>query len=305
MEIVFVTGQAEVFFSKEIRSHARSPEDAVAALEKQFLDKRARRVNDAVWSELTFDFLRRKREADGQSTRYQAVLADLLTQISQLGEMRTGSRSDDDIASKTLEAVKGIKAFAGICANPPEEVQALHSALRSRALEVDHESIQKGSKNTDAGLFKQEPDEADLSDADRAAEEAYESFFTDRKLRYPRDDSRRRPVFRGYGRGERGNRRFSKGPRGLPSNVCRICFEKNCHSSKHKQTSRLVDAVVRICTEGGNESDKDGDEEVDADEEAQVNFSVFASDVRATVAMGVTPKESSIIIDAAMIDTGS
>ena len=121
--------------------------------------------------------------------------------------MRTGSRSDEDVMSKTLEAVRGVSAFEGICSNPPEDLKALHSALRSRALEVDHDEIRKGSRSTDVGLFLQEPSDGDFSEAEHAAEEAYESFFTDRRLKFSRDDSRRRPSFRGYGRGDRGNRR--------------------------------------------------------------------------------------------------
>ena len=64
MASIFVTGQADVFFYKEVIAHASTPDEAVSLLEKHFLDKRARRVNDAVCSELTFNFLRRKREVE-------------------------------------------------------------------------------------------------------------------------------------------------------------------------------------------------------------------------------------------------
>lgn len=58
---VFVTGQAEVFFSKKIRPRVSTFEAAIVALESHFLDERARRVNDEVWNELTFNFIKKKR----------------------------------------------------------------------------------------------------------------------------------------------------------------------------------------------------------------------------------------------------
>ena len=275
MSVLFVTGQAAVFFDKAVLARESTAEDAISALESQFLDKRARRVNDAVWSELTFEFLRKKREVDNQSTRYQDILADLLTQISELGEMRTGSRTDDDIMSKTLDAVRNVRAFEGICANPPEELQALHSTLRSRALQVDHDEIRNGKRITDAGIDFQEPKDSHLSAAELAAEKAYASYFYERNLRYPQDNSRRR---QGYPDTKHGERRSYQDPRGFkirernaPGSKCKICIEKNCTSREHRHATKLIDALLKVCTDIGSNSNEDDNSDVDDDKNSRTD----------------------------------
>lgn len=79
-------------------------------------------------------------------------------------------------------AVKEDPDFAGISSNPPAELQALKSALRSRALEFDCQDIKAAISNPSGDAFQYEPldedfDEADAfaaAAADAAAEATYE-----------------------------------------------------------------------------------------------------------------------------------
>ena len=89
MATLFLTGQAEIFFSKRARSRVGSPNEAIDALEAQFLDKRALRINDEVWAELSFQFVKQKRLADKLPARHEQVLNELLRQIVELGRMGT------------------------------------------------------------------------------------------------------------------------------------------------------------------------------------------------------------------------
>lgn len=74
-----MTDEADVYFYQAIIARASNAEDAFNALEEKFLDDRVHRFNDAVWHELTFDFIRRKRAHEGGPTNHQVVLADLIT----------------------------------------------------------------------------------------------------------------------------------------------------------------------------------------------------------------------------------
>lgn len=93
---VSVKGKGEIFFTKKIRTRVRNIGDAIRDLESQFLDKRALRVNDEVWEELSFEFIEQKCMVDKLSTRYECMLNELLKQINEVSDMRTGSKVDDD-----------------------------------------------------------------------------------------------------------------------------------------------------------------------------------------------------------------
>lgn len=81
MSSIFVTDEYEVFFHQKILHEARTAEELITVLEYQFLDYKARRVNDAVWAQINFDFLRKERESKVLETTHISVLADLLMQI--------------------------------------------------------------------------------------------------------------------------------------------------------------------------------------------------------------------------------
>lgn len=89
-------------------------EEAVNKLESHFLDPRAERVNDEVWEELSFEFVKKKGLFLKKSTIHEAVLEDVINQISELADMRTGPASDSIIYAKTLSSVRGTDAFKEI-----------------------------------------------------------------------------------------------------------------------------------------------------------------------------------------------
>ncbi len=312
---VFVTGQAEIYFSKRIRPKVLSADETITALEKHFLDKRARRVNDEIWAELSFEFVKQKRLVDKLAARHEHVLNDLLRQIVELGDMRTSHIGEDDIMAKTLSAVRDVAAFAGICANPPDELQALHSSLRSRALEVDRLEIRKSAgQHMNEGFYHGIEFNDGHREEEYEADEEDQAYYIDRRLRYQDRGHRGRPTFRGYGTGNRqkrfDDRRFSRnsgGPsrRRIPSDVCIVCYKKGCHSSKHPRGElykKHQTFLTELADAGIDEDDMQPSED---EEEGFAAFTVYATTARASAAMGVSPRSLATYVDAAMIDTGS
>lgn len=56
-----------------------SPEDALKCLEVPFLDDQAKRVNDEVWPDLTFELVKAKRSLKNEDVTYRKVLNELST----------------------------------------------------------------------------------------------------------------------------------------------------------------------------------------------------------------------------------
>lgn len=94
-------------------------------------------MNDEVWSELTFEFVKSKRESNSLVVIHEALLNELNTEIADLAYIRTGSSTDTDIMTKTIAAVRDVEAFTHVCKNPPERLQDLKAALGSCAIEAD------------------------------------------------------------------------------------------------------------------------------------------------------------------------
>lgn len=69
---------------------------------EQFLDRRARRANDDIWAELSFKSIKDRLVADNKSSRHEDFLKILLTQVVELADFCTGSRTVDDITAKYL-----------------------------------------------------------------------------------------------------------------------------------------------------------------------------------------------------------
>ncbi len=120
-------------------------DETIQLLECRFLDHRAKKVNDEVWLELMFNFVRKKRMMLNKEVSHESVLNDLLNQVYELDDMRTGSRSDEYIIAKALSAVREVDEYSYVCRNPPKGLQALNSALRSCALEADIAAIRRSS----------------------------------------------------------------------------------------------------------------------------------------------------------------
>lgn len=85
-------------------------------------------MNDEVSMELRFDFVKSKRSMKNLDVSHEAVLNDLMNQISELVDMRTGSGSDSEVMAKTISAVRDEEEFAHICRKPPKGLQALNSS---------------------------------------------------------------------------------------------------------------------------------------------------------------------------------
>ena len=56
--------------------------------------------------------------------------------------------SEQDIVAKTLAAVRGVGAFQSIFSYPSQYLQALHQALRSRALDLDQKNTTETTENS-------------------------------------------------------------------------------------------------------------------------------------------------------------
>ena len=94
-------------------------------------------VSDEIWNSLTFSFMKKSREYTEVVSTYEATLFDLLTQIQDLSELRTGSSTETIHVAKLIASVREESVFASICENPPVDYQDLVAVLRSRALEAD------------------------------------------------------------------------------------------------------------------------------------------------------------------------
>lgn len=120
-----LSGLALNFFMDKVEEVAESTESA-----DHYLGKRVRRVNDKVWMDLSFDYLKSKRNSKGLDSSYEEVLNELITAISELSDLRTGSSMETDIIAKTIASVRDIEVFAHVCKNPPGGLQDLNSTLR-------------------------------------------------------------------------------------------------------------------------------------------------------------------------------
>jgi len=190
MKSAFLEGPALVYFMDVVENEAESASDAIERLESHFLGKRARRVNDEVWHDLSFENVLSKRAAASLDTSHENVLNDLLGRIAMLADIRTGSSSETDVMAKTIAAVRDVEAFVHVCKNPPDAGQDLNSALRSCALEADRKSIRAPAR---------EPAFTSKEEISAIASDVVQSFFVDRNLRSDGSNPNGR-KFRGYGR---------------------------------------------------------------------------------------------------------
>ena len=146
MEATFLKDQALLHFQDIVRDTASCVDEAIDLLEAHFLGHRARRVNDEIWDNLSYDFMMKKYGTENKTIRHEAVLKDLLCQIADLADIRTGPGSDTIIMAKTIAAVRNIDVYSVVCQNPPAKVQELNSVLRSCALEADRAAVKSGTK---------------------------------------------------------------------------------------------------------------------------------------------------------------
>lgn len=98
MKTVFLTGQARIYFAENVLGNVKYIGEAVNRLQDHFLDPRAKKVNDEVWEQLSFEFLKKKRVFEKQSSTHEVVLEDVINQISEL--MRRGPADESVIYAK-------------------------------------------------------------------------------------------------------------------------------------------------------------------------------------------------------------
>ena len=235
-----------------------------------------------------------KRTLHEKSVTFEDCLNDLLREIAELSDMRTGPGSDVVIMAKTISAVRDIETFAPVCRNPPADLQALNSSLRSCALEADR-AIIRG--NTDLNT----------SFSYAAMDKFLKSYYVDRHLKSEGPDTRRkRNGFKGYGKPINGKGYNSLRHRKTPHDVCIICFKKGCHSSKHRTAGKFARAFAAAIEDSDQEKDSEESESEDEEDEfIDESASVYIAAARSMHAMGIPPRHAQTVIDSAVIDTAS
>lgn len=75
--------------------------------------------------------------------------------------------------------------------------------------------------------------------------------------------------------------------------------------SNHPEALRAARVHYHDSSDAGNEENQEEEEHVPHNDEAYAAFSFFASSSRETIAIGVPPRSAPMIVDGALIDTGS
>lgn len=144
LETSFLKKQALLHFQDVIRHTARTVAEVIDLLEAHFLGHRARRVSDEIWVSLSYEFVKKKRGAEKATITHEHILADLLEQIADLADSRTGPGSDTIIMAKAIAAVRDIGVYSTVCQDPPTNVIDLNSTLLSCTLETDRQDMTAG-----------------------------------------------------------------------------------------------------------------------------------------------------------------
>lgn len=100
-------------------------------LESHFLDDRAKRVNEGIWVEIKFDLVKSVRSFKDHNNCNESILNDLITQISDLSDIRTGSGYLIEVMANTIAVKRRLNALAPVYFNPPKDICELESFLRS------------------------------------------------------------------------------------------------------------------------------------------------------------------------------
>lgn len=311
LQTTFLRGPALIHFMDVVIFKAEDPHEAIQMLECHFLDERAKRVNDDVWMELSFELVKSSRAAMNREITFEKVLNDLYAQISELADIRTGSGHSADVMAKLIAAVRNVEPFSLVCRNPPRQLQALISALRSCALEADRAALKGPSEHVG-----QPSGSTGHSAFTATAESLFESFLVDRRLRMRDNEERTRRAFKGYGdihQNPNPNPRRGQGSRDVkrvPWDVCIICNRKGCHSSVHRKAGNsMYRKFAKAYLAGQNMPECSDDESDDSDGSLEENIEpesqAYIVFTRATAAMGMSPKKTQWVVDGALIDTGS
>lgn len=306
METTFLRGPALVYFMDEVMFEAKNPDEAIHLLEKHYLDDRDKMINDDVWMKLTFENIKLSRASRNLEVTHEKVLNDLTTQISELAGIRTGSGHSADVMAKTIAAVRGVDAFTFVFQNPPRQLHALNSALRSYALEADRAFLKLSQ---DASSYV--TSKINQNTFSNTAREVFAAFLVDRHLNRREEKKSSRSPFKTYGDSSTRNHANKEGrfKKKIPWDVCIVCNQKGCHSSVYRKTGdKLYKRFAHSCfagnDQGDNEDDTSESEEEEFEEVAHESES-YITFTGATAAMGLAPKQTRWIVDSALIETGS
>lgn len=141
LQTMFFRGPALVYLMEVVINDAKRREETMEMPEDHFSDGLTRPGSDEVWLERSFELVETMRASQNQQMSHRVVLNDLMTDISKLAGIRTRCGHSADVTGKTIAAVRGIELFSLLSRNPRKQLQALNSALRSRALEGDRAAL--------------------------------------------------------------------------------------------------------------------------------------------------------------------
>lgn len=82
-------GLSAVYFMYVTNHKHRSPKEGLQMLESHVSDKLSKRVNDDVWTELSFHLAKLRHASRNEKTTYEKVLNNLCSQLLELSDIRT------------------------------------------------------------------------------------------------------------------------------------------------------------------------------------------------------------------------
>ena len=302
-ETSFLTGQALHQFQDVFRDVAGTVGDVIDLLEDHFLSQRAKRVNDDIWSEISYHSVKKRREKENKSVLHEYVLSDLIDQVKDLSDIRTGPGNDSILMAKIIPSVRNVSIYSIVCQNPPVKVQELISVPRSCALEADRADINK-SKAGDDGKENGIGYKTEIKK--RVRKEM--GYYIDRRARQGGFRSPRgSPGPSGYGRPIS----RSRSPRyRVPSHICIVCGKSGCHSSKHRQQGKRFLNNLATAYHGTEDdiedspTEKEDEEDEDTSGMESGSTCMMISDCRSFAAMGIYPSSPMLRVDACLLDTG-
>lgn len=259
-QTTFLKGIALIYFMNTVIRTAETPEVVINQLENHFPDDRAKRVNDDILMESSYDLVKGSRASRNLEINHEQILNRLTTQISELIDIQTGSGHSGDVMARKIATVRRVEAFVMVCRNAPKEPQALLSARRACELEAYRAELERMSEPT---AFV--TSDKDWSDFTEAGEDLFKTFLIDRQIVHRVDNNNIRRPFRGYERQTKFPRRLQEPNilerKRVPWNVCTVCGKNGCHSlvktagvQIYKRLRKIYLADMNICEQSDEEN---------------------------------------------------
>lgn len=90
-----------------------------------FLDDRPMHVSDDIWMKLSVQLFRTTRASRDQYTTQEMVSNDLIGQISEMINSRTGPADLAEVTAETIAIVRSLEVFSSVFCNFPEKLLKL------------------------------------------------------------------------------------------------------------------------------------------------------------------------------------